>query len=93
MKNFNVILGINWLSRNRTTIQYFDKKLILKGLANILEKKSPKLIVVDELIVKDFLNVFPKDLPGGPPNRQVEFTIDLISKVAQKLADSYKNEA
>ncbi|CAA0827097.1 Uncharacterized mitochondrial protein AtMg00860, partial [Striga hermonthica] len=29
-------------------------------------------------IVCEYLDVFPDDLPGGPPDRQVEFTIDLI---------------
>ncbi|GKF74514.1 hypothetical protein Tco_0220846, partial [Tanacetum coccineum] len=29
-------------------------------------------------IVQDFPEVFPEDLPGLPPTRQVEFQIDLI---------------
>ena len=29
-------------------------------------------------IVKDFMSIFPNDLPGLPPNREVEFTIDLV---------------
>ena len=29
-------------------------------------------------IVKDFLGVFPNDLPGLPPNKEVEFIIDLV---------------
>ncbi|CAA0819586.1 Unknown protein, partial [Striga hermonthica] len=32
----------------------------------------------DVLIVREFVDVFPDELPGGPPNRQVEFSIDLI---------------
>ena len=32
----------------------------------------------DILIVKDFLGIFPNDLPGLPPNKEVEFTIDLV---------------
>ena len=28
-------------------------------------------------IVKDYPDVFPEDLPGLPPEREVEFTIDL----------------
>ncbi|GKA20736.1 putative reverse transcriptase domain-containing protein [Tanacetum coccineum] len=34
------------------------------------------------LIVQDFLEVFPEDLPGLPPSRQVEFQIDLVLGVA-----------
>ncbi|CAA0833837.1 Uncharacterized mitochondrial protein AtMg00860, partial [Striga hermonthica] len=29
-------------------------------------------------IVREYLEVFPDELPGGPPDRQVEFSIDLI---------------
>lgn len=29
-------------------------------------------------IVRDYLDVFPEDLPGVPPERQVEFKIDLV---------------
>ena len=30
-------------------------------------------------MVKEFSDVFPDDLPGLPPDRDVEFTIDLVS--------------
>nr|GFD33336.1 putative reverse transcriptase domain-containing protein [Tanacetum cinerariifolium] len=33
-------------------------------------------------IVRDFPEVFPKDLPGLPPTRQVVFQIDLIPGAA-----------
>ena len=29
-------------------------------------------------VVKDFEDVFPDELPGLPPERQVEFVIDLV---------------
>ena len=29
-------------------------------------------------MVRNFPNVFPDDLPGLPPDRDVEFTIDLL---------------
>ena len=32
----------------------------------------------DISIVRDFLDVFPNDLPGLPSDREVEFTIDLV---------------
>jgi anion-transporting ArsA/GET3 family ATPase len=31
-------------------------------------------------VVKDFLDVFPKELLGMPPDREVEFIIDLLSR-------------
>jgi hypothetical protein len=32
----------------------------------------------DILVVNEFKDVFPKELPGMPPDREIEFTIDLI---------------
>ncbi|GJU12984.1 putative reverse transcriptase domain-containing protein [Tanacetum coccineum] len=42
------------------------------------EDKSEGKQIKDLLIVRDFLEIFPEDLPGLPPARPVEFQIDLI---------------
>ncbi|GKD60676.1 putative reverse transcriptase domain-containing protein [Tanacetum coccineum] len=42
------------------------------------KKKSDEKRLEDILIVREFPEVFPEDLPGLPPVRQVEFQIDLI---------------
>ncbi|GKG34245.1 hypothetical protein Tco_0436941, partial [Tanacetum coccineum] len=34
----------------------------------------------DMPVIHDFLEVFPDDLPGLPPHRQVEFKIDLMPR-------------
>nr|GFB71405.1 putative reverse transcriptase domain-containing protein [Tanacetum cinerariifolium] len=44
--------------------------------------KTKKKRLEDVLIVRDFLEVFPKDLPGIPPAQQIEFQIDLVPCVA-----------
>ena len=41
-------------------------------------------------IVRDFLDVFPNDLPGLPLNREVEFTIDLVPRTAPISKESYR---
>ncbi|GKD16134.1 putative reverse transcriptase domain-containing protein [Tanacetum coccineum] len=46
------------------------------------EDKSDEKRLADVLIVQDFSEVFPEDLPGLPPSRQVEFQIDLVLGVA-----------
>jgi hypothetical protein len=33
-------------------------------------------------VVREFLAVFPKELPGMPPDREVEFVIDLLPRTA-----------
>ncbi|GJU07959.1 putative reverse transcriptase domain-containing protein [Tanacetum coccineum] len=42
-----------------------------------IEDKSEKKRLEDVPIVQNFPEVFPEDLPGLPPTRQVEFQIDL----------------
>ncbi|GJZ31879.1 putative reverse transcriptase domain-containing protein [Tanacetum coccineum] len=62
------------------------QKYLLQGchvfLAHITIKetgdKSKKKQLQDVPIVKNFPKVFPEDLPGLPPTRQVEFHIDLV---------------
>ncbi|GJY95676.1 putative reverse transcriptase domain-containing protein [Tanacetum coccineum] len=46
------------------------------------DDKSEEKRLEDVLIVREFLEVFPKDLPGLPPARQVEFQIDLVPSAA-----------
>ena len=41
---------------------------------------SPNLTSI--LVVCEFLDVFPKDLPGLPPDREVEFSIELEPSTA-----------
>ncbi|GJT08168.1 putative reverse transcriptase domain-containing protein [Tanacetum coccineum] len=43
-----------------------------------IEDQSEKKRLKDVPIVQDFPEVFPKDLPGFPSTRQVEFQIDLV---------------
>ncbi|GKG20448.1 hypothetical protein Tco_0380249 [Tanacetum coccineum] len=44
--------------------------------------KSEEKRLEDVPIVRDFPEVFPEDLPGIPPARQVEFQIDLVPGAA-----------
>ncbi|GJW37527.1 hypothetical protein Tco_0060447 [Tanacetum coccineum] len=71
---------------------------MLKGcpvfLANVTTKetedKSEKKRLEDVPIVRDFPDVFPEDLPGLPPTRQVEFQIDLIPGAAPVARAPYR---
>ncbi|GJU15970.1 putative reverse transcriptase domain-containing protein [Tanacetum coccineum] len=74
------------------------QEYMLKGcpvfLANITTKetedKPEKKRLKDVPIVQDFPDVFPKDLPGLPLTRQVEFQIDLIPGVAPVARAPYR---
>ncbi|GJU95409.1 putative reverse transcriptase domain-containing protein [Tanacetum coccineum] len=52
--------------------------------------KSEGKRLEDVPIVRDFPEVFPEDLPGIPPARQVEFQIDLVPGVAPVARAPYR---
>lgn len=72
------------------------RKLLANGccgyMAHIVDTSKEELRVDDLNVVRDFPDVFPDDLPGLPPEREVEFTIDLlpgaepISKAPYRMA-------
>ncbi|GJT12265.1 reverse transcriptase domain-containing protein, partial [Tanacetum coccineum] len=49
---------------------------------NLVEKKSDDKRLEDKPVVREFLEVFPEDLPGLPPVRHLEFQIELIPGAA-----------
>ncbi|GJX15715.1 reverse transcriptase domain-containing protein [Tanacetum coccineum] len=59
-------------------------------IAQVMEKKSDEKRLEDIPVVREFLDVFPKDLPGLPPVRQVEFQIDLMPGEAPVARAPYK---
>nr|GFB40001.1 retrotransposon protein, putative, Ty3-gypsy subclass [Tanacetum cinerariifolium] len=54
-------------------ITYKNKTLVVEGDREPQEKR-----LEDVTVILDFPKVFPDDLPGLPPPRQVEFQIDLV---------------
>ncbi|GJS54069.1 putative reverse transcriptase domain-containing protein [Tanacetum coccineum] len=59
-------------------------------MIQVMEKKSDEKKLKDIPVVKEFPDVFPKDLPGLPPVRQVEFQIDLIPRAAPVARTPYR---
>ncbi|GJX09134.1 putative reverse transcriptase domain-containing protein, partial [Tanacetum coccineum] len=57
---------------------------------NETEDKSEEKRLEDMPIVRDFPEVFPEDLPGLPPMRQVEFQIDLVLGAALVARAPYR---
>ncbi|XP_041016164.1 uncharacterized protein LOC121258687 [Juglans microcarpa x Juglans regia] len=128
MLGFDIIFGIDWLSRNHACVDCLKKKVVLKpsgkeefsfctkrgnappqlisalqatrllrqGCSGFLDSlvappvEGPKL--EDIPIVREFLDVFPEDLLGLPPDREVDFSIDIlpgttpISKATYRMA-------
>ncbi|XP_076916280.1 uncharacterized protein LOC143575933 [Bidens hawaiensis] len=62
------------------------RKMRRKGcpgfLINVVDTKAKERKIDDIPVVRDFREVFREDLPGLPPQRQVEFRIDLVQDAA-----------
>ncbi|GJT83853.1 putative reverse transcriptase domain-containing protein [Tanacetum coccineum] len=95
--SFDAIIGMDWLANHHAVIvcdekimriPYGNEVLIVQGdRGSRREKrkhgdKSGEKRLEDVPTVWDFLEVFPKDLPGLPPTRQVKFQIDLVPGAA-----------
>lgn len=92
----DVILGMNWLSKNHGQIDCSHKAITLTSPLGFQVEMVPKLkhphlyaLSDEELpklsevpVVCKFLDVFPEELPGMPPSREVEFVIELQPKTA-----------
>ena len=54
------------------------RKNDLTFLAHIVDKTKEEVSIQDIPVAREFPDIFPEDLPGVPPERQVEFRIDLV---------------
>ncbi|GKB69123.1 putative reverse transcriptase domain-containing protein [Tanacetum coccineum] len=75
--SFDVIVGMDWLSYHRAVIDCYEK---------IADEKK----LDDIRVVRDFLEVFPYDLSGLPPVREIEFRIDLIPGASPVVKSPYR---
>ncbi|GJX14513.1 putative reverse transcriptase domain-containing protein [Tanacetum coccineum] len=70
------------------------RKYIERGchlfLAHVTEKKPKEKRLEDVPVIRDFPEVFPDELPGLPPPRQVEFRIDLVPGAAPVARAPYR---
>nr|GEW17046.1 putative reverse transcriptase domain-containing protein [Tanacetum cinerariifolium] len=92
---FDVIVGMDWLverdalivcGRKEVHVPYRNKTLVVKS-----DKTEPaKKQLQDVLVICNFPEVFPDDLPGIPPPRQVEFKIELILGAAPVTRTPYR---
>ncbi|GJS84472.1 putative reverse transcriptase domain-containing protein [Tanacetum coccineum] len=123
--SFDVIIGMDWLSRydaailcgkKKVRIPLEGKTLVIEGdrnnsrlkivscikaqkyiekgcelfLAQVTEQESKEKRLEDVPVIRDFPEVFPDELPGLPPPRQVEFRIDLIPGAAPVARAPYR---
>ncbi|GKD67681.1 hypothetical protein Tco_1321771 [Tanacetum coccineum] len=69
---------------------YGNKMLIVESDKGMSRLKVISCIKAYVPIIRDFLKVFPEELPGLPPPRQVEFRIDLVPGAAHVACAPYR---
>ncbi|KAJ9170193.1 hypothetical protein P3X46_018319, partial [Hevea brasiliensis] len=115
---FDVLLGMDWLSRHQAIVDCKLKRISLKTpegneitvvgertdflsnvisatvarrmmrkgceayLAHVVDTRQAKPNLSDIPTVRDFPEVFPEELPGLPPEREVEFAIETLPGTA-----------
>nr|AAM14672.1 Putative polyprotein [Oryza sativa Japonica Group] len=88
-KDLDVILGMDWLARHKGVIDCANRKVTLTSndgrvvtvhaLSSEFLRSRLNQITLEEIpIVREYPDVFPDDLPGMPPKRDIEFRIDLV---------------
>ncbi|GKC15947.1 putative reverse transcriptase domain-containing protein [Tanacetum coccineum] len=95
--SFDVVICMDWLSKYHARI-ICDEKIVhipidgetLIIRARVMEKKSAKKRLADIPVVREFLEVFPEDLPGLILVRQVEFQINLLPGAAPVARAPYR---
>jgi hypothetical protein len=105
-KGIDVILGMDWLSQHHGLISCADKIVHLTNPDRIqvtchtrghrpyimvfsMEAKS----IEDVPVVREYPNVFPEELPGMPPDRDIEFVLDLFPGTSPIAKRPYKMAA
>ncbi|KAL0536993.1 hypothetical protein IC582_025965 [Cucumis melo] len=88
MLDFDVILGMDWLAANHASIDCSRKEVAFnpplmasfkfKGEGSRLLPKVD-MSLSPAPVVRDYSDVFPEELPGLPPQREIEFAIELES--------------
>jgi hypothetical protein len=96
----DVILGMDWLTKHNGIISCADKTVLLtdhQGKSVSCQAQPPaqdpmvfNLAAESISVVEEFMDVFPEELPGMPPEREVEFYIDLIPGTAPITKRPYR---
>jgi hypothetical protein len=104
-QDIDVILGMNWLTHNKAIINTDQRTIKLSYDHEEVQLPIPIAVPVkasgqvfetivqeiwDILVVCEFLDVFPRDLPGSPPERDVEFVIELKPGMTPISRRSYR---
>ncbi|GJZ79643.1 putative reverse transcriptase domain-containing protein, partial [Tanacetum coccineum] len=100
--SFDVIIGMDWLSNYKAEIICHEKVVriplpdgkVLRVLGERPDEKARFLMGIKKqeeiVVVREFPEVFPDDLPGLPPIREIEFRIELIPGATPVAKSPYR---
>ncbi|WVZ72032.1 LOW QUALITY PROTEIN: hypothetical protein U9M48_020552 [Paspalum notatum var. saurae] len=96
-RGIDIILGMNWMTENNTVLDIGNRAIRLRSRVGgkVIRVHMPDMkhmvatvnaTELDEIkkipVVCDFPDVFSEEPPGPPPDRDVEFRIDLVPGTA-----------
>ncbi|TYK11029.1 retrotransposon protein, putative, Ty3-gypsy subclass [Cucumis melo var. makuwa] len=101
LQRLDVNLGMDFLFAHYASMDCNRKEVVFRKpsfvevvfrafLANVVVMQREKLKPEYVSRVKEFLDVFPDDLSGLPPDREIEFTIELLPGIAPISQAPYK---
>jgi hypothetical protein len=103
--SIDLILGMSWLRKAKVVIhcakctveltsskgERFEVEIVVTASTRSVVLLVDGKFVGDNIrVVRDFPDVFPEELPGMPPDREVEFVIDLLPRTAPISKQPYK---
>ncbi|GJW91078.1 putative reverse transcriptase domain-containing protein [Tanacetum coccineum] len=105
-RSFDVIIGMDWLSNHKAEIICHEKIVkiplqdgqVLRVIGERPEEKMRHLMSAkakeqkqeEIVVVRDFPEVFPDDLSGLPPIREIKFRIELIPGAIPVVKSPYR---
>jgi hypothetical protein len=103
-KGIDIILGMDWLRKYDGGILFAKRAIRLTRedgttMEFMAEISANQISVLSQLngtsldeirIVRDYSEVFPEELPGMPPNRDIEFIIELFTGTLPISKRSYR---
>ncbi|WVZ93098.1 hypothetical protein U9M48_039107 [Paspalum notatum var. saurae] len=101
-KGLDIILGMDWLCKYNGVIDCAKKMVSVKGPegkiveyqavpSNAAKARLNQANAVAEIkVVNEFPDVFPEELPGMPPDREIEFVIELVPGTAPIYKRPYR---
>src|SRR4051812_2227624 len=102
-QGLDIILGMNWMTEYEGVIDCAKRTVMLTtpegkririksnfALQEVMVNSLKGIILEEVPIVKEYPDVFPEELPGMPPDRDIEFLIDLMPGTGPIAKRPYK---